>query len=90
MFSRREHGVGILASSNTIFGSPVSQKVNDFINTSGSFRRRLIPKTIGSPIQTHLHLRTGVDRGIKQNLLAARICLIGHPNPASRLDWQKR
>jgi hypothetical protein len=58
MFSRREHGVGILASSNTIFGSPVSQKVNDFINTSGSFRRRLIPKTIGSPIQTHLHLRT--------------------------------
>src|SRR6476620_1566795 len=36
-------GVGISASCNTLFGSPVSRKINAFINTSWIFRRRLIP-----------------------------------------------
>src|SRR3984893_716846 len=36
-------GVGISASFNTLFGSPVSRKINAFINTSWVFRRRLIP-----------------------------------------------
>src|SRR6266436_6602358 len=36
-------GVGISASSNTLFGSPVLRKINAFINTSWVFRRRLIP-----------------------------------------------
>src|SRR5215468_7703234 len=36
-------GVGISASCNTLFGSPVSRKINAFINTSWVFRRRLIP-----------------------------------------------
>src|SRR5215471_1475574 len=36
-------GVGISASFNTLFGSPVSRKINTFINTSWLFRRRLIP-----------------------------------------------
>src|ERR1041384_4630851 len=36
-------GVGISASCNTILGSPVSRKINAFINTSWVFRRRLIP-----------------------------------------------
>src|SRR6516165_7187543 len=36
-------GVGISASFNTPFGSPVSRKINAFINTSWVFRRRLIP-----------------------------------------------
>src|SRR5437016_9941848 len=35
-------GVGISASFNTLFGSPVSRKINAFINTSWVFRRRLI------------------------------------------------
>src|SRR5438552_9542573 len=35
--------VGISASFNTLFGSPVSRKINAFINTSWVFRRRLIP-----------------------------------------------
>src|SRR6516165_1335061 len=34
-------GVGISASCNTLFGSPVSRKINAFINTSWVFRRRL-------------------------------------------------
>src|SRR6185295_19964138 len=36
-------GVGISASCNTLFGSPVSPKINAFINTPWVFRRRLIP-----------------------------------------------
>src|SRR6202045_5029924 len=36
-------GVGISASFNTLFGSPVSRKINAFINTSWVFRRGLIP-----------------------------------------------
>src|SRR5215470_3182257 len=36
-------GVGISASFNTPSGSPVSLKINAFINTSWVFRRRLIP-----------------------------------------------
>src|SRR6476469_3193631 len=36
-------GVGISANFNTLFGSPVSRKINAFINTSWVFRRRLIP-----------------------------------------------
>jgi DNA invertase Pin-like site-specific DNA recombinase len=32
-----EGGVGISASSNTLFGSPVSRKINAFINTSDVF-----------------------------------------------------
>src|SRR6266478_9650969 len=36
-------GVGISSSFNTLFGSPVSRKINAFINTSWVFRRRLIP-----------------------------------------------
>src|SRR5580704_6266389 len=36
-------GVGISASFNMPFGSPVSRKINAFINTSWVFRRRLIP-----------------------------------------------
>src|SRR6516165_7203848 len=36
-------GVGISASCNTLFGSPVSRKISAFINTSWVFRRRLIP-----------------------------------------------
>src|SRR6202023_2183107 len=36
-------GVGISASFNTLFGSPVSRKINALINTSWVFRRRLIP-----------------------------------------------
>src|ERR1700682_682459 len=36
-------GVGISASFTTLFGSPVSRKINAFINTSWVFRRRLIP-----------------------------------------------
>src|ERR1700730_3380535 len=36
-------GVGTSASFNTLFGSPVSRKINAFINTSWVFRRRLIP-----------------------------------------------
>src|SRR5262244_2216624 len=36
-------GVGISASCNTLFGSPVSRKINAFINTSWVFRRLLIP-----------------------------------------------
>src|SRR5215469_8563987 len=35
--------VGISASFNTPSGSPVSRKINAFINTSSVFRRRLIP-----------------------------------------------
>src|SRR5882724_5394693 len=36
-------GVGISASFNTLFGSPISRKINTFINTSWVFRRRLLP-----------------------------------------------
>src|SRR5580704_16332549 len=36
-------GVGISASFSTLFGSPVSRKINAFINTSWVFRPRLIP-----------------------------------------------
>src|SRR5580704_2007008 len=36
-------GVGISASFNTLFSSPVSVKINAFINTSWVFRRPLIP-----------------------------------------------
>src|SRR5437660_10847127 len=36
-------GVGISASFNMPFGSPVSRKINAFINTSWVFRRPLIP-----------------------------------------------
>src|SRR5262249_23854708 len=36
-------GVGSSASFNTLFGSPVSRKINAFINTSWVFRRRMIP-----------------------------------------------
>ena len=36
-------GVGISAKFNTLFGSPVSRKINAFISTSWVFRRRLIP-----------------------------------------------
>src|ERR1700753_583607 len=35
--------VGISASFNMLLGSPVSRKINAFINTSWVFRRRLIP-----------------------------------------------
>src|SRR2546422_4887842 len=50
-------GVGISASCNTLFGSPVSRKINAFINTSWVFRRRLIPaggsKTSGTRSEAH-------------------------------------
>src|ERR1700731_2990699 len=36
-------GGGISSSFNTLFGSPVSRKINAFINTSWVLRRRLIP-----------------------------------------------
>src|SRR5215813_13442141 len=36
-------GVGISVSFKTPFGSPVSRKINAFINTSWVFRRRLSP-----------------------------------------------
>src|SRR6185295_9681869 len=39
-------GVGISVSFNTLFGSPVSRKINAFITTSWVFRRRLIPADI--------------------------------------------
>src|ERR1700688_1177640 len=39
-------GVGISAKFNTLFGSPVSRKINAFINTSWVFRRRLIPDVL--------------------------------------------
>src|SRR5262245_12571131 len=39
---RAKGGVGISASFNTLFGSPVSRKINAFINTSWVFRRRMI------------------------------------------------
>src|SRR5262245_5977393 len=43
---RAKGGVGISASFNTPLGSPVSRKINAFINTSQVFRRRLIPKPV--------------------------------------------
>src|SRR5258708_25042597 len=39
-------GGGISSSFNTLFGSPVSRKINAFINTSWVFRRRLIPPDV--------------------------------------------
>src|ERR1700676_4031275 len=36
-------GGGISSSFNTLFGSPVSRKINALIHTSWDFRRRLIP-----------------------------------------------
>src|SRR5690242_13449309 len=36
-------GVGTSSSFNTLFGSPVSRKINAFIDTSWVFRQRLIP-----------------------------------------------
>src|SRR6202011_4232699 len=53
-------GVGISASFNTLFGSPVSRKINAFINTSWVFRRRLIPAACSTTSGT----RTGAgDEG---------------------------
>src|SRR4029453_6661076 len=45
-------GVGISATFNTLFGSPVSRKINAFINTSWVFRRRLIPARCSTTSET--------------------------------------
>ena len=50
-------GVGISSSFNTLFGSPVSRKINAFINTSWVFRRRLIPAGCSTASGT----RSGAD-----------------------------
>src|SRR5947209_1401300 len=52
-------GVGISASFNTPFGSPVSRKINAFINTSSVFRRRLIPAGCSKTSET----RSGAGEG---------------------------
>src|SRR6266851_1604375 len=53
-------GVGISSSFNTLFGSPISRKINAFINTSWVFRRRLIPVGCSTTSET----RTGAgDEG---------------------------
>jgi len=47
-------GVGISARFNTLFGSPVSRKINAFITTSCVLRRRLIPA--GCSVEATRHL----------------------------------
>src|SRR5436309_3337632 len=49
-------GVGISASFNTLFGSPVSRKINAFINTSWVFRRRLISGRMFYDFGVHLDI----------------------------------
>src|SRR5215469_605889 len=78
-------GVGISASCNTLFGSPVSRKINAFINTSWVFRRRLIPahssrldKALEAKVQNPGSFdKTRTTRGIARTADFTRI--VGNP-----------
>src|ERR1700738_4884934 len=62
-------GLGISASFNTLFGSPVSRKINAFINTSWVFRRRL-NRPDGSTPEAYVRIvgdfRSGTDRSLDE------------------------
>src|SRR5580700_777251 len=71
-------GVGISASFNTFFGSPVSLKINAFINTSRVFRRRLIPAGCSTTSGT----RTGAgDEGERLRRSWEMLHAFAEPNP---------